>query len=301
MKIAVLGASGMLGSQVLKEIRSRSQLEVIASYRTQQRLSASAAHDGSNRTIVLDASSTSVEQLKKQIGDCDWWINCIGVIKPYIHDDVPSEVASAITTNGVFSARLAQAADETRTRLIQIATDCVWDGVAGEYSEQAHHNATDVYGKSKSIGEVRSEYSHYLRCSIIGRQAGSGVSLLDWFLGQPAGATVNGFQNHHWNGVTTLQFAKICCGIIEQDMSPKFMQHLIPADHVSKYELLQLFADSFNRTDIQVRPFMADPAINRVLTTLDMANNLRLWQVGGYDSPPTIAESVAELAGALAP
>ena len=52
-------------------------------------------------------------------------------------------------------------------RIIQIATDCVYDGVNGNYSETDLHNPTDIYGKTKSLGEVPEPDFLNIRCSMI--------------------------------------------------------------------------------------------------------------------------------------
>ena len=52
-----------------------------------------------------------------------------------------------------------------KNKIFQIATDCVFDGEKGNYSELDSHNARDVYGKSKSLGEVNNKNFYNLRCS----------------------------------------------------------------------------------------------------------------------------------------
>ncbi|NQV44730.1 MAG: sugar nucleotide-binding protein [Rhodospirillales bacterium] len=294
MKIAVLGATGMLGSQVLKTLEEGHSHQLTATNRNGHVVHSSSG--SSTKIVDLDAGSIDARSIVDLIGDCDWWINCIGVIKPYIHDDNPIEIARAIAINSLFPAILTQAADDSKSRLIQISTDCVWDGADGRYSELDHHNAADVYGKSKSLGEVRSNYSHIIRCSIIGRELRGKASLLDWFLSQEQSATLQGFSNHHWNGITTLQFAKICKGIIEQNVTLKPLQHLVPRDQVSKHELLNLFAQYFRRQDITMTPFATEVPINRTISTVDQGHNEKLWLCGDYPCPPSIEESIAELA-----
>src|SRR5262249_51893972 len=158
--------------------------------------------------------------------------------KPYIRDDNAAEVERAVDVNASFPHRLARAAEQTGTRVIQIATDCVYSGTRGQYIEANEHDARDVDGKTKSLGEVNSPAVHHLRCSIIGPELKGHASLLDWFTRQPRGASVRGFLNHRWNGVTTLQYGRICRGIIRQQMALPRLIHVVPADVVSKADLL---------------------------------------------------------------
>ncbi|MGD0638891.1 MAG: hypothetical protein ABSA72_12710, partial [Nitrososphaerales archaeon] len=169
---------------------------------------------------------------------------------------------------------------------------------AGNYIESSPHDALDIYGKTKSLGEIRSPAVRYLRCSIIGPE-GEGRpkdSLLEWFLGQPQGATVKGYTNHYWNGVTTLTFAKLCHGIMSQRLELQQVQHIIPLNAVNKASLLNQFAYFYKRTDIQISIGDAPMAVDRALATNDGGKNLEIWNAAGYEQPPMISTMLQELA-----
>ena len=57
-----------------------------------------------------------------------------------------------------------------KNKIYQIATDCVYDGSSKLYSESSPHNPLDVYGKTKSLGEVQSGNFFNIRVSIIGKE-----------------------------------------------------------------------------------------------------------------------------------
>ena len=120
--------------------------------------------------------------------------------------------------------------------------------------------------------------------------------LLAWFLGQPQNTTVSGYINHRWNGVTTLHFAKLCHGIITQNIDLPHWQHIVPAGEVTKYELLQCFAQYFRREDISITPGKATVIIDRTLKTTSKPSNQALWAAAGYSQPLSIPEMIAELA-----
>ena len=90
--------------------------------------------------------------------------------------------------------QLARKAESSGAKVIQIATDCVYSGKKGEYVESDEFDPLDVYGKTKSLGEVTSPGVYHLRCSIIGPEPKEHKFLLDWFLGQPKNARVNGYH-----------------------------------------------------------------------------------------------------------
>ena len=281
MKVAILGATGMLGSMVHRYLSQQPGYDLSVSTR-----------------YVLDAENTTVTLLSNLLRGHDYAINCIGVIKPRIDEQDSVSVKRAIQVNSLFPHLLAKAAEATNCKVIQIATDCVFSGREGGYTESSPHDATDVYGKTKSLGEVHSSNVHHLRCSIIGPEIKGHKSLLDWFLGQPVGSMLKGFTNHRWNGITTLAFAKICHGIMREGLELLSMQHVVPAGTVTKAELLQLFAVAYNRADVSAGPAEASTVVDRTLSTLATAFDwAKLWEVAGYvDGPPYIHEMVRELA-----
>jgi len=272
-KIAILGVAGMLGSAVY-QVFKQERFNVLCI----------------NRNII-DAQTAGVNDIKIAVENSDYIINCIGIIKPYIHDDNPAEVERAINVNALFPHTLSQCG----IKVIQIATDCVFDGVIGNYLETDKHNALDVYGKTKSLGEVSSENFMNLRCSIIGPEKKNRKSLLEWFINQPQNAVVNGFNNHYWNGVSTFAFAKICRGIIANDFWFHGLQHVIPSNSISKAAMLKNFAEVFSRNDITINEINADEGINRTLSTINTERNKQLWELGDYSQIPSVEKQIAEI------
>jgi dTDP-4-dehydrorhamnose reductase len=296
MRVAVLGGSGMLGAMVLACLDRERAYELRTT-----------ARDRDGRRLIeerfpgvpvdaLDAESATAEELTDALRGLDWVVNAVGVIKPYIHDDNGAEVERAVRVNALFPHALARAAARTGARVLQIATDCVYSGVRGGYLESDEHDARDVYGKSKSLGEAHLPHIHHLRCSIIGPEITRHVSLLDWFVRQPAGATVRGFLNHRWNGVTTLHFGRICRGIIERHMVLPHLIHVLPSDIVNKAELLAAMATAYDRRDVTITPVDAAVAVDRTLATSQPDLNSQLWKAAGYDAIPSIAGMLDELA-----
>ncbi len=248
--------------------------------------------------IQFEATKGDISVLLKQTEPA-WIINCIGVIKPYIDQNNPGSIENAIRINSEFPFLLASAAEKIGAKVIQIATDCVYSGVIGSYRESDLHDATDVYGKTKSSGEVPAFNVMHLRVSIIGPEVGRSTSLLEWFRNQPNGARLNGFTDHIWNGVTTHVFGKICLGVIKNNSFRPGPHHLIPKDNVTKAELLRIFVRAFNRPDIVISDHVNPVGIDRTLVTDDLEFNNILWRQAGYASPPTIEEMVFEQAELL--
>jgi dTDP-4-dehydrorhamnose reductase len=284
IRVLVLGANGMLGSMVSRILHSTRELEVVASTR-----------HGDDGTLGFDAAQDSIAELL-EVARCSWIVNAIGILDSRIDENDPASIATAIDVNANFPNRLAVAAGRVQ-RVIHIGTDGVFSGQNAPYDERAPRDAEGVYARTKTLGEVHSPNVVTLRCSIIGGEDPPARSLLGWALTQPPGATISGYSNHRWNGVTSLHFARLCAAAIFADIPdiPSVI-HIVPGDSVTKAELLDLGLTAFGRNDVTVVEEPAPVAVDRTLSTLYPGVNRRLWAAAGYPIPPTIAEMVSELA-----
>ncbi|MFC1659424.1 sugar nucleotide-binding protein [Pseudomonadota bacterium] len=293
-KVCILGCTGMLGSAVLDVFVKNDSNHITATARSSDLFNNSFS---SIQWKIFDAEKKNLKNtLSEIVKDVDFVVNCIGIIKPYMQDSNPENIKRAIKVNSMFPYSLSDLSKEFNFKVLQIATDCVYSGQKGLYCEDDKHDALDVYDKTKSLGEVIGNSSFYnLRCSIIGKEKKSFVSLLEWFLKQPRGATLNGYANHHWNGVTAHHFGKICLGIIKNDLQVGEKQHIVPGDIVSKYDMLKIFAKYFNRSDLIINKVDTPIKIDRTIYTINKAINNKIWESAGYLIPPTIEEMIKEI------
>jgi dTDP-4-dehydrorhamnose reductase len=281
MNVLLLGNNGMLGHAVEKILRSNTSLKIKTTSR-----------NGVGSDYAFNAATEAPGKILDTFLP-DYIVNCIGIIKPRINDENAVQREEAVRVNSSFPFLLNNIA--ANSRIIQIATDCVYSGKLGNYDERSEHDALDVYGKTKSLGEVPSDQMMHIRASIIGPEQGRSTSLLEWFLNQPSGSKLNGYGNHLWNGVTTFQFGEIVDGIISKNRFRAGVQHLVPSDIVSKYNLLRIFQNTYNRLDLEISEVHPPQIIDRTLTTIDGHFNSELWNSAGYSSAPTIAEMVARM------
>ena len=278
----------MLGSAVLKEF-STFQGELIATTRADMEL----VSNPNVGFLKFDAATDDLDSTFSM--PIDFVVNCIGIIKPYINDSDPKQTETAFEINGAFPNRLEAWASKNGAKVIQIATDCVFSGTKGNYLESSEHDALDVYGKSKSMGEAKGASMMHLRVSIIGPEVDRNSSLLEWVRNQPQNAEISGYTDHFWNGITSFHFAKITRGIIENDLFEAGFFHVLPQDSATKCELVTLIAKYLGRSDIKVNSTATGAKINRTLDTSNPVKNKALWRSAGYESPPTITQMVSEL------
>jgi len=288
----------MLGSMVTDVLSRDENLRVIATVRSQALAGAGRerAPQAEWRLFNFTTEEDTLRQLRG-LGPAEWVVNAIGLTKPYTHDDNAVEIERALIGNALLPHWLARVFGESGGEILQIATDCVYSGSKGGYVESDKHDALDVYGKTKSLGEALLPNMHCLRSSIIGPEPKAYAFLIEWFRRQPPNASVSGFTNHAWNGVTTLHFARACHAVIRNNLPLPRLQHLLPSGPISKYELLCSFARAYGRADITINPTSASYDIDRTLNTENASLNQEIWKLAGYSQqPPTIPEMVDELA-----
>lgn len=282
-KVLILGSTGMLGTAVVAQL-SLAGLSCIEASRTQG--------------LKFDAERDSCEHLLLAAGLTpeDYVVNCVGLTKTQINESDPYSVERAMRLNIVFPMHLTRAAEKIGVRVIQVATDCVFSGRAGGYTETDAQDALDVYGKTKSLGEVPSENVMHLRCSLVGPElAGRRRLFFEWVRALKQEAVVDGFAHHQWNGLTSQTFGAIVSGIVQMGSFFPGVQHLVPADSVTKFELVSMELELLGRSDVTVNKTATEEKVDRTLQTVDPNRNNILFHLGGFATPPSIREMMEQL------
>jgi dTDP-4-dehydrorhamnose reductase len=191
-------------------------------------------------------------------------INCIGKIKQKTND-----AGDLLGVNTILPAELRNTLHK-EVVLIHPSTDCVFNGkTKTPYPVSQQADAEDDYGWSKRLGEVVLEgrpNTLIPRVSIIGPDKNpSGKGLLTWVKSNPRGSTIQGFTNHLWNGITTLEWCKQVHRFIEKNKNfPFSLVQMGTGDHYTKYQMLQMFNEIFN-LGLRVEPMTTPEPIDRRL------------------------------------
>lgn len=285
-KVVILGSTGMIGNGVTKYL-GHSDFEIVEVNRRGFK------NSSKNQVIQFDATSNSYSDLFNQLEPESVVINLIGVIRHKIKDD-PASHLNAKMVNSTFPAKLVTQANNLNIRVIQIATDCIYSGDSGRYTETSVADPSDFYGLTKLQGEIESSNLLTLRVSVIGHELFTNVELLDWVLAHPHNARLKGFDNHFWNGITTLHFAKILESEIKSPTYGSGTFHVVPGDAISKYQLIKEITRSGGRTDLVIERFIDAHSIDRTLATNFDLKNGEIWRKAGYSAPPSIRMMLRE-------
>jgi dTDP-4-dehydrorhamnose reductase len=248
MRVLVLGASGMLGSVVFREFDGHAPHEVWGLVRNEAFLPYFSPAQQSRILTGVDALDETALRAAFERVHPDVVINCVGLIKQKAHVEDPLVV---LPINAMLPHRLALLCAPGNVRLLHISTDCVFSGSKGMYTEDDPSDAEDLYGKSKSIGELRDvAHAVTLRTSIVGRELNSNRALVDWFLVQQS--AVHGFRRSIFSGVTAVELARVMRDVVLPDVSLQGLYH-VSSTPISKFDLLKLVAAEYGKT-IDVLP-----------------------------------------------
>lgn len=245
MRVLVLGANGMIGSTMLRVLAEKPGWEVSGTVRSAEsraRLPAALA----GRVIAgMDLANADVLPRLFRQARPDVVVNCAGLTK---HLPAGNEPLAAITMNALLPHRLAELCGVAGARLIHVSTDCVFSGSKGDYAEDDPADATDVYGKSKHLGEVAGPGLLTLRTSTIGHELGTRHGLLEWFLAQ---TECKGYRRAIFSGLPTVVFARVVRDVVIPDEGLSGLYH-VGARPIDKDSLLRLIAKAFGSSTIIV-------------------------------------------------
>jgi dTDP-4-dehydrorhamnose reductase len=248
MKVLVLGSRGMAG-------------HIITKYLTEQGyIVDTMARDNAKFCLNIEKTNEVKTFFQDIKHNYDYIINCIGLLVK----DSNERPDRATLINSWFPHMVEYSLKDSKTKLIHLSTDCVFDGARGPYTENDIHTEKNSYGKSKSLGEVNNEKDITFRMSIIGTEIKeNGTGLMNWVL-RNTQKELPGWDNALWNGITTLELAKC----IDKFMnSPKIsgVYHLVNNNNsINKFDLLCLINDVFELKKTILRTQGPKP-INKVL------------------------------------
>ncbi len=284
MKILILGGSGMLGHRLWINLRHEHEVWV-----TVRQTSPPFPEwpEFPLKYVRTDVDASNFDQVTRALASIqpDLVINCIGLIKQRGH--LALDPIMSISLNALLPHRISLICRAAKIRMIHISTDCVFSGKKGNYLESDQSDAEDLYGRTKFLGEVAyPPHSLTLRTSIIGRELKTRLGLIEWFLSQKDGDTINGYKHAIFTGFTTDELSRVIMDYVIPRPELTGLYHVSSAP-ISKYDLLHLANEAFGRK-VNILPdedFFCDRSLD----------STRFRQATGYQ-PPAWPEMIREMA-----
>jgi dTDP-4-dehydrorhamnose reductase len=233
VRVLILGGAGMLGHRVFKHFGKKHETAItlrksLEYYRQFKMFSAD------NAFANIDAREFNQVQAVITAYRPEAVINCVGITNK---GDVASDSILNIEVNSLFPQRLARFCADQKINMIHLSTDCVFSGRKGGYQEADTPDASDLYGRSKLLGEAANKYSLTIRTSIIGLELDKRKGLLEWFLGQKE--CIRGYRNSIFSGFTTHELSRILEKILIAGKEISGLMH-VSSEPISKYDLLAM-------------------------------------------------------------
>jgi dTDP-4-dehydrorhamnose reductase len=274
MKLLILGGKGMAG-------------HVMAAYFTQKKYKVfyTSRDRKDKNSLYLDV--TDLKRLEEIIESIkpDIIINCVGIL----NEHASNNPLLSFQVNSLLPHQLTKLIERHQGKLIQISTDCVFSGKKGDYTEEDIPDGSSIYAQSKRLGEINNDKHLTIRTSIIGPELKEdGIGLFLWFMKQSG--EIKGYKKVLWNGVTTLELAKATEEMIKHNVTGLY--HLGSETKISKYTLLKLIQEIYEKEDVNILPddaIVLDRTIKSTRTDFhypiptyqEMFINLKDWMQNG--------------------
>ena len=234
-KIIIFGASGLIGNEIYSFLIKKNKFEVIGTSKK----------DNLNFRNLNLKSIESLETAKNLIIDFkpNFVINSLGITK---HNADINQEGLTFLVNSIFPHFLALNSEKLNYKLIHISTDCVFDGKKNKpYMDDEIANARDIYGYSKSLGEIKDlDNVITIRTSVIGHKKEDKSGLLEWFLDQEGNC--DGYSNAIFSGLSTIQLSREVFKIIQ---NKNFISGLFNLSNnaIDKLTLLETIAKIYKK------------------------------------------------------
>lgn len=242
MKVLVLGASGMIGQAMFRVLSQANHLDVMGTVRSEH--SKKFFPDAMAKNLTGNVDLGNQDTLLRVISQArpDVVINCVGITK---HLAASKDPVVSIALNALLPHRLAQVCVALNAKLIHISTDCIFSGSKGHYVEDSFADASDLYGKSKYLGEVTGLGVITLRTSTIGHELETNFGLLEWFLSQQTAC--RGYSRAVFSGLPNTVFAEVIRDHVLTNPDLSGLYH-VGAKPIGKYELLCLIRQAYGKS-----------------------------------------------------
>ncbi len=143
MRLVITGGSGLLGNKLVR-LAGQAGHEVQATYNTHPVEGANAQYlDLTNETMVNRV-------IRESQADAVIHAACITDV-----DFCEQDPDSATRVNGTATGIIADACRKSRSFLVYVSTDYVFDGQRGHYKEEDVPSPINEYGRSKLLGEIQ--------------------------------------------------------------------------------------------------------------------------------------------------
>jgi len=242
-KLLVTGASGLLGSKIVE--LSKNDYEVTPLHNTRP------LHPNSLKLDITNTNEVSnlFHKLKPNI--------LIHTASETNVDKCETEKEHAWKTNVEGTHEIALACSKSRTKLIYISTDYVFDGKKGNYNEKDKPNPINYYGVTKLEGEnkVTSQCQNYaiLRTSVLYGWHPWKQNFATWVINMlKQNKEITVVEDHYNTPTLADNLAQIVIESVQKNLQGLY--HASGNEKISRYEFARRIAKVFHLDQNLIKP-----------------------------------------------
>jgi len=249
MNVAIIGANGQLGSDLVEVFGKDPSFEVIP-----------LTHK--DLDVTVPETLKVLKELKPDV-----IINTAAYVRV---DDAELYPEKAFAVNAIGALNVARVAEEIGAVNVYISTDYVFDGTKGEpYTEEDVPNPINVYGTSKLAGEIFTRnYStkHYIIrvASLYGKAgaSGKGGNFVNWVIEKARrGEELRIVDDKFMSPTYTMDVARTLKKFLE--LMPEFgVYHMVNEGYCSWYEFTKAIFEILS-WEVDVKPIKSNE-LNRL-------------------------------------
>ena len=231
MKMAIIGATGMVGHVLFHEFK-RKNMDVVGIGRRKI-----------EKEIIPFDIFTDLEQIKLFLlnGKFDVIINCSAIL--VIESNINK--MQTVYINSYFPHLLVDLFKDSDTKIVHLSTGGVFSGNEESYFEDSQISPQTYYGITKAAGEFNNDKDLVIRSDFWGPDnKKQGTGLFNWLLNQSGG--VSAYSNVFFNGISNVELTKIIQEIIKNDG----VVHIGTISKISKYDFIDKIKNIFHLENI---------------------------------------------------
>lgn len=234
-RILISGSTGMLGSYVVRCLRSSShKFEVFTTSRKEI--------NGVNHFAADLTNKTEISRILREVQP-EVIVHCAAIVN-ILKCEEDKEYANLVHVEVTDTLANFPSVRE----FIYISTDSVFDGQKGNYHENYHVNPLNYYAQTKYEGELVALKSNkkcaVLRTNIIGFNDPPGSSLFEWAIRNLLdNRSITGYENVYFNPLYCDDLASVIHDLMRIDYEPG-VYHVGAKGGISKYEFLKYVKSS---------------------------------------------------------
>jgi len=241
MRTLVIGATGILGSNIIKTFSEDNKSDIYGTIRNDSQLNNFRINLRENLFQINDANDDeTIKHLLYRI-EPDVVINCLSLSTAKLKKENADSIFDIYSK---LPHKLSKICKENHTRYINISSDGVFSGNKGNYKETDTPDPVDKYGISKMLGEVSGKHSINIRTSFFGHSISREYGLLDWFLSQKEKCF--GYSEYRFSGIPAIILARIIKDHVIPNKELTGTYH-IGGPSITKYDLFKLIASVYKK------------------------------------------------------